>query len=189
RYRNDYQGIFWINSSSQQSVERDIALMFRLLYNQQSLAEIEAPGFDETMVRVKNWFLNHQQEKWLWIFDSADNVEEQQDPEFVDLPSLLPNAPSVQVLITTRSEGAKKISQSKSVEVGSLEPQQALSLFWKESDLSEAKASSKNKAAAKLIVEELGYLALAVTLAGSAISGSPRMCKDLSSYLQEYRED
>jgi hypothetical protein len=39
-----------------------------------------------------------------------------------------------------------------------------------------------------LIVEELGYLALAVTLAGSYVAATPRLRSDIRSYLPEYRE-
>ena len=41
---------------------------------------------------------------------------------------------------------------------------------------------------AKKIAEELGYLALAVSLAGSYVSNIPRIQSDLREYLPEYRD-
>jgi hypothetical protein len=38
------------------------------------------------------------------------------------------------------------------------------------------------------IVKELGYLALAITLAGSCVAAAPRLSTDLQQYLPEYRE-
>ena len=39
-----------------------------------------------------------------------------------------------------------------------------------------------------LIVQELGYLVLAITLAGSFIVATPRLRSDIRLYLREYRE-
>ena len=38
------------------------------------------------------------------------------------------------------------------------------------------------------IVKELGHLALAITLAGSYVSETPRLSSDIGRYLPEYRE-
>ena len=39
----------------------------------------------------------------------------------------------------------------------------------------------------RAIAEELGYLALAITISGAYVSQTPKLSSDLSAYLEEYR--
>ncbi len=113
---------------------------------------------------MKNWFYGRG-ERWLLVFDSADSIDDENDPAFIDLKHFLPNASSVHMIITTRSSKAKGITSLPPIEVGSMEVSEAVELFSTCSDYDRA----ANQAKIEMIVQELGCLALAVTLTGSYV--------------------
>jgi hypothetical protein len=72
------------------------------------------------------------------------------------------------------------------VEVGEIETTESAELFRKCAKLK----SPQLRVNAKVlqIVEELGKLTLAITLAGSYVAATPRLRSDIRLYLPEYRE-
>ncbi|KAI9874743.1 MAG: hypothetical protein M1830_009336 [Pleopsidium flavum] len=186
-FRNDYAGTFWINAREKQSVEREFAQIYRLIFLSSTAIEQELPNIEEIVFRVKDWFTQGLQ-KWLWVFDSADSIEDREDPNFLNIKTFIPSSPSVHVLITTRSSNAQNLTTLKAVKVRELEPKEALDLFGKSSGSIQAEAASKHLEAAESIVKELRYLALAVNLAGSYIAATPWISSNLALYLPEYQE-
>lgn len=74
----------------------------------------------------------------------------------------------------------------EAVEVADMGPAKAAELFRTNAKLSQTGFEVEGKVL--LIVEELGYLALAVTLAGSYVAATPRLSSDLGQYLPEYHD-
>ncbi|KAB8356490.1 hypothetical protein FH972_024073 [Carpinus fangiana] len=79
--------------------------------------------------------------------------------------------------------GNTSILNDTPIKVGKIEEPKAIDLFKKYVKLK----NDKQEVEVKLIVKELGYLALAVTLAGFYISQTPDLTLDLRNYLPRYR--
>jgi tetratricopeptide (TPR) repeat protein len=181
-YRSDYSAAFWVEAGQRESLERDFLQIYRLLYGLKSAHGEEMVKIDDAVLAVKSWFQGRSG-RWLLIFDSADNIDDKNDPGYIDLKHYLSDAPSIHIIITTRSSKARKMTRLPSVEVGSMELSEAVDLF---STCSECDGTAyEDHANIEMIVQELGCLALAVTLAGSYVSETHL---ELNQYLEEYRQ-
>jgi tetratricopeptide (TPR) repeat protein len=182
--RRDYTVVFWIEAGRKESIERDYIQIYRFLFSRPT-TEAKLITLEDAVPAVKNWF--HQQRgRSLVVLDSADTIDNVDNVSYVDLEYFLPDASSVDNIITTRSSRAREICTLETVEVAEMEAEEAAALFCKCAKLNH---KSKNAAEEILkIVNELGHLALAVTLAGSYVATRPRLSSDLRQYLPEYRE-
>ena len=90
--------------------------------------------------------------------------------------------PTRVAVITTRAKWIKEISLLDAVEVGEMEEIEAVNLFLKSLEIKDQTQETKTEVG--LIVRELGYLALAISLAGSYVSMTHRL---ITEYLPEYR--
>jgi tetratricopeptide (TPR) repeat protein len=173
--RQDYAAIFWIEAGQKESIERDYIQIYRLLFGRAAPETIE-----DAVPAVKSWF-HRQTERLLVVLDSADTIDNADDTSYIDLGYFLPDAASVDNIITTRSSRAQDMSTLEAVEVGEMEADEAAALFCKYAKLN-------HEAEVLKIVKELGYLALAITLAGSYVATTPHLSSNLRQYLREYRE-
>ncbi|KAI4113691.1 MAG: hypothetical protein LQ338_008128 [Usnochroma carphineum] len=181
-YRRDYLAVFWIEAGSKETIERDYVQIYRLLYSRRIDADQEIVKVEDAVPAVKSWFQGREG-RWLVVLDSADTIDNDRDTSYIDLEYLMPDAPGVHVVVTSRSSTAKEITQLEAVEVGEMEPSEAMELFRRSAKLTEAARDEIGE-----IVKELGYLALAITLAGSYVSVTPRLSSDIGRYLPEYRQ-
>jgi tetratricopeptide (TPR) repeat protein len=133
---------------------------------------------------VLNWF-TRRAGKWLIIFDGADHLHKR-DQNFVDPSRYIPSCLNVHVIITSRSSTAGKLSTFEGVNVGQLEEAQAVDLFFRCAEI--PRTVEKTEAEVKVIVKELGCLALAITIAGTYVSQTPRLSLNLLAYLEDYRQ-
>lgn len=124
-----------------------------------------------------NWLAN-QQEPWLLLIDNADDA-------MIDLMEYLPKGGRGHVLITTRNPGYKSLGNvtPNHFKFAGLNNEEANALLFRTAGLSTL--SAEEESWATKIVQTLGYLALAISVAGSAIS---RGCCKLHEYIQ-YFED
>jgi tetratricopeptide (TPR) repeat protein len=182
-YRRDYAAIFWLEAGQKESIERDYVQIYRQLFEPRGR---EVLGMEDVVSAVKSWFYTHPQiGRSLVVFDSADAIDESDDASYIDLNYYLPDAPSVDIIITTRSAQAKGMTELEAVEVGEMEESEAANLFYKCSQLQAARPAIAEEVS--VITEELGKLALAITLAGSYVAATPRLRSDVRLYLPEYR--
>ncbi len=140
---------------------------------------------EDAVPAVKRWF-HIREGRWLVILDSADTIDDDQQKSYIDLNYFIPDAPGVHIIITSRSSTAKDITTLDAVEVADMEPPEAVELFQRYAKIREKGQDIATEVAQ--IVKELGYLALAITLAGSYVSATPRLSSDIGRYLPEYRE-
>jgi hypothetical protein len=77
------------------------------------------------------------------------------------------------------------MSPLEGVEVGEMDESQAVELFLKLSGLGGRSLEIEDEV--KRIVKELGYLALAITLAGTYIAQTPRLISNIKRYLPARR--
>jgi tetratricopeptide (TPR) repeat protein/uncharacterized C2H2 Zn-finger protein len=176
----DYVATFWIEAGQKQSLDRDLRLIYQLLSGVSAIVS-EAIKSEDAVLAVKSWF-QKRSGPYLLIFDSADTIDDENDPEYIRLDSYIPDARSVHVIITSRSSRVARFATLAPVTVDQMEETEALELFlqFAGQDIRQ----SENQTEAKLVVKELGYFALAVGLAGSYVRETHT---DIRHYLQEYR--
>ena len=182
-YRRDYAAVFWIEAGSKESIERDYVQIYRLLYGRQIDTGPGIVKVEDAVPAVKRWF-HGREGRWLVILDSADTIDNDRDKSYIDLDYFLPDAPGVHIVITSRSSTAKEITTLEAVEVADMELLEAVELFQRCAKIKEKGQDIATEVAH--IVKELGCLALAITLAGSYVSVTPRLSSDIRRYLPEY---
>lgn len=138
--------------------------IYRLLYNRQIGAGQEMLKVEDVVPAVKNWF-HGRERRWLVILDSADTIDDDQGRSYIDLGYLMPDAPGVHIIITSRSSTAKEMTMLEAVEVADMESSEAAELFQRCAKIQEKGQDVEVEVGR--IVKELGFMALAVTLAGS----------------------
>ncbi|RKK30690.1 hypothetical protein BFJ66_g16191 [Fusarium oxysporum f. sp. cepae] len=181
RYRTKYDATFWIQADQTASIDRDFLAIYRLLA--ETAPSLSDPNPEDVKREVLGWFARASG-KYLVIFDGADSLH-QTDKDFVDLSQYCPGSPNTHVIITSRSSIAKSMSTFEGVSVEELEESQSVELFLACAEIQPAREGVL--AETKLIVHELGYLALAVSMAGKYVSQTPRLSSNLSAYLDEFR--
>ncbi|RKK82609.1 hypothetical protein BFJ68_g17525, partial [Fusarium oxysporum] len=181
RYRTEYDATFWIQADQTASIDRGFLAIYRLLA--EATSSLSDPSPEDVKREVLGWFARASG-KYLVIFDGADSLH-QADKNFVPLSEYCPGSPHIHIIITSRSSIAKSMSTFEGVSVGELEESQSVELFLTCAEIQSARESVV--AEAKLIVHELGYLALAISMAGKYVSQTPRLSSNLSTYLDEFR--
>ena len=170
QHRHEYAAVFWVDAGSKAAIERDFIQIYQLLYNVHNHPGLGSGRVEDAVPAVKRWFYGREK-TWLFVFDSADNVDHEREPSYINLRYFLPDDPSVQVVVTTRNANVRKMGQSKGVEVAEMEKKEATALFVKQAEM--VVVSREQEEEVGKIVEELGHLALAVMLAGSYVATSP----------------
>jgi len=181
-FRRDYSSVFFIDASTRASVERDYQQIYRMLHDQFSVKPSETISVDDAIDAVKSWF-NGRDKTCLLVFDSADNMHNSQAADFFSLSRYLPASPHLDVIITTRARPTPGLSELAPVEVAELGPDEAARLFFRCSGTQDLDSETTEEVSN--IVEELGNLALAVTLAGAWVAATPH--KGVKDYLPDYR--
>lgn len=185
-FRNEYSGVFWINATRRDTVEQHYTQIYCLLFGLLTTTDENIPKIDDLILAVQQWFVR-QPGNYVLVFDGADDIDDPGNPSYFDLTKFIPKWHSVDVLITTRIATVQRLG-SAAVEVREMEKDEALELFFSSSGLRSVSLPLIQVDEARKIVEELGHLALAVTLAGSHVSNFSRIQSDLDEYLPEYRD-
>ena len=184
-YREDYSAIFWVEAGQKESIERDYLQIHRLLFDPTLSTRPDALSVEDVVIAVKRW-LHDRTERSLLVLDSADAIDDRDNESYINLELFLPDAPTVDVIITTRHAGAAEMTTLAAVEVGEMEITEAAELFRKCAKLRSPQPAIETEVLE--IVAELGKLALAITLAGSYVAATPRLRSDIRLYLPEYHE-
>ena len=121
-----------------------------------------------------------------WCWTARDAICDGDDELYLNLEFFLPDAPTVDVIITTRYAGAAEMMTLAAGEVGEMETIEAAELFQKCPKL-KSPQPDVNKEVLR-IVAELGKLALAITMARSYVAATPQLRSDIRFRLPEYRE-
>lgn len=134
---------------------------------------------DRNYKAALNWLSNQQQ--WLLIIDNAD------DPD-IELIDYFPTGARGIVLITTRNPGYQQLGN---IEPGyfkfhGMREDEASTLLLRTAGLTAFEAANS---AAKQIVEALGYLALAISVAGSTLRRNYCQIHDYLQYFEDMWEE
>ncbi|CAH0004296.1 unnamed protein product [Clonostachys byssicola] len=177
-----YQLWFWIQAGDPASVDQH----FRNIYNTIPFDTQQPvnPTSDAVRLAVLQ-FLNRKPRRLLIVFDGADHLHPE-DKNYVNIGQYIPQNAQTHVIITSRnSNAARNLSTFDGVAIDILQEEDAISAFFKSAGKEEP--SADDRANAKQIVKVLGYLPLAISLAGSYVGQTPRIFSDLSLYLEEYK--
>src|SRR4051812_46737756 len=109
--------------------------------------------------------------------DSADVIDDDEDPFYIDLNHYLPDGPAMDIIVTTRTSRAQSMSVLEPVAVAEMTEDEAVSLLRRCAKLHNGTVETEQQILT--IVRELGCLALAVTLAGSYVNETPWLSSDL----------
>lgn len=146
----------------------------------ESYSAIGRIGGLESTESSGKYFLSQAREPWLLIIDNADSPD-------IHLPNLLPSGTRGHILVTTRNPDFQDYGNVGSLELGGLEKEEALYLLLRSARISTPWDISI-EIAGNEVTKVLGYLALGVKQAGTAIS--QKLC-NLTEYLgfhQYYRK-
>jgi tetratricopeptide (TPR) repeat protein len=173
--------VFYFNLGS--LLNFDVISFWRVYYVDASTLETIESGFQDiardsgagnTAQDALRWF-SEERKEWLVLFDNAD------DPK-VNLRKVLPPCNHGNVIITTRNEACRLHAPNSNYLVSGMSPDEAVDLLLTSAMM---EPSQENLRLAYPIVQELGYLALAIAQVGAYISHS---CS-LTEYLSIYNEN
>ncbi|KAF2280401.1 uncharacterized protein EI97DRAFT_430135 [Westerdykella ornata] len=165
-----YWGVFWIDASSEKTVESEYAVIGT------------QAGRGTTMASTLHW-LSQCRQPWLLILDNAD------DPES-DISAYYPSQGNGHVIVTTRNPNAVEHATVGHIRFRGMEPHEAVTLLLKAAYPKQHRSSNmasptspKKWHLAEGIAVELGYLPLAIQHAGATIR---RNIYTLERYLTYY---
>ncbi|QRW06373.1 kinesin light chain [Ceratobasidium sp. AG-Ba] len=133
----------------------------------------------ETHQGALRW-LSNQRERWLMIIDNAD------DPK-VDIRQYFPAGDTGSILVTTRIEGHVLFAQGQDADyqVSSMRQDEAMALLLKTARIKESELTITERQAAGQLLEDLGYLALAIVQAGAYMFSSKQ---SIDQYLRMFTQ-
>lgn len=118
---------------------------------------------------------------------SADAIDNGDDESYLNLDFFLPDAPTVDVAITTRCARAAEVTTLDAIEVREMETKETMEWFRKCAKLQSPGVDMKTEILQ--IVMELGKLALAIMLAGSYVAATPRPGRTSAYFCRSIADD
>lgn len=113
---------------------------------------------EEDVKVVKRW-LSNIQEHWLLITDNADKPN-------MDVSASFPTGSRGSIVVTTRNSDCKIHSTVGSYEFGEMDLEDAVTFFWRAAEI-EVTSIKAQRNEDIMVVQTLGYLALAIDPAGA----------------------
>ena len=170
RYAEDnrckYRGVFWIDGSTEENAHLSFASIGQRV------------GKGSSSAAGKYW-VSQCQRPWLLIIDNADEYLNSEMSDF------FPSDGSGHILVTTRNSRAREIATAGDIRFRGMDPEEGINLLLG-SAYTKQEAQNFNsgqKTLARSLAAELGYLALALSLAGNAIR---KHIYTLEHYLRVY---
>jgi hypothetical protein len=162
-----FERIIWIDASSRVTIEqsyKDIAI---------------EKGLDGTVEAVLRW-LSASAQEWLLLFDNCETPE--------DLNGLLPNGEHGNIIYTSRNPALGHSLPTEAVsKIDGMESRDAVTLLLRASRLNERDDGLRRLATP--IVHELGFLALAIDIAGASIHMGESCLEDYVDVFRSRREE
>lgn len=124
RFRQRYDTVFWLNATSQQTLNADLRLVAgRIL----QASEMERLNEDQILTRVHEWLSKVNNTRWLLIFDNHD------EPAQFDINKFCPYTAHGAVIVTTRLPDCVNLSSDKIRMQPLANIQESLDLLYKRS--------------------------------------------------------
>ncbi|KAF2199390.1 hypothetical protein GQ43DRAFT_482494 [Delitschia confertaspora ATCC 74209] len=181
-----YNTVLWIDATDEETMKAS----FRRCSNVLGLKvdESREPGCPlwelPTVLAVKEWLLEQEEEneRWLLIVDNADDLT-------WGIKKVLPEGPQGSIIITSRDSLAPKLIRGgcESIQIGPMEPKEARALLLQDAHRGGVPIAGEVEAMADELAEILGYLPIAVSLAGVTIGNDVDQEFGLCQYLEDYK--
>ncbi|KAK0476513.1 hypothetical protein IW261DRAFT_1642335 [Armillaria novae-zelandiae] len=172
-----YSIIFWIDATSESTIVQSLKDI-QIKYDHILKNSLVSSAKNEN--RVLDWISHYDQQEWLLIYDNADQHN------ISLLKKYIPAGEHGNILITSRNSYLARITDNVKEAVSEMHLTEALELFFKASNLQNSDVSISEHA--KAIVTRLGFIPLAVDLAGSSIAGDFYTLDDYLDLLDKNRE-
>ena len=167
--RHRYERRFWFNADSETQLRGDfryLALKIGLIQQDEKIPD------DEMKQRIHRWFQIHP--GWLIVLDNAD--------DYKAIETWIPQKGGT-VLITTRESRPGRLPDEQIVRLEVLTSEEAVDWLYRLSRRGEPATETERDAAAKL-VEELGFLPLAIAQVAAYLRQHPETT--FGNYLQQF---
>jgi tetratricopeptide (TPR) repeat protein len=181
-FKDDYKATFWIDASSKEGLEAD----YKQIHNHLLRPTRNDTAIDICVSESRQWFHSRKGRNYLIVLDSADSIDDEASPEYIDLLGYIVDAASADVVITTRVQSAKEMTTLEAVQVAELAPDESREIFIRRLALVDPSLEVQKEI--DEVTEELGHFALAVSLAAAYVAGTRRLRAHPARYLLEYAE-
>jgi tetratricopeptide (TPR) repeat protein len=172
-HKTVHDRVYWLSGVDQASL---LAGFQEIAKRTRCVTDIEDLSPSDVAKLVLSWL--NQQEHWILVIDNLDDVAVVEDY----LPE---RSPGGLTLVTTRNPNADEID-AVPFEVGLLDAEDAVELLSLRSKLGGVAETPEGKAEAQKIVEEVGFLPLAIEQAGAYIREAS---KDIFKFLPSYKNN
>jgi tetratricopeptide (TPR) repeat protein len=167
-----YHSIFWITGVDQAAL---LSAFRQIALETECAGDISNTTLVDIAREVLAWL--QQQRNWLLVIDNLDDVSV--------IKGFLPSRDQGHTLITTRNPNTSGVP-AQGLEVKVLSQHAAVQLLFIHSKIDPISASTADKSEAEKIVEELGYLPLAIEQSGSYIRETSR---NIDEFLPLYQRN
>ncbi|RUP51804.1 P-loop containing nucleoside triphosphate hydrolase protein [Jimgerdemannia flammicorona] len=155
-YPDKYQYVFWMMADSEESLNSSFLKVAKLL-------NLSINVNDNLTVRIsiiKQWFHNARR-RWLMVFDNADD-----ESVYTLMRKSYPNKGDGDIILTTRDAVADHKTAEIRLDEMIIDMESALKLLLRNNNPT---STCTTDPVAQQIIEELGYLPLAIDLAGACM--------------------
>ncbi|KAK2023087.1 hypothetical protein LX32DRAFT_628702 [Colletotrichum zoysiae] len=184
RNKDRYNPILWLDATNEDSMRSSFKGCATQLQVQVGHVENQGSVFEDPAVQAVNRWLRDRTEaddQWLVIVDNADDIH-------WGLKKIIPKGQRGSVIITSQDSRSPLLLNGacEQVRIDVMSPTEAATLLLKHLKIDTASASKETRRYCNELVQKLGYLALAIDLAGAYI-GNEKVPQDaLSQYLTDY---
>ncbi|OCK76289.1 TPR-like protein [Lepidopterella palustris CBS 459.81] len=184
-HKEKYNPILWIDAKDQKTIQSSFercATELQLTVDRPSTQEL-ALGDSPTVQAVLKWLRDRKESdcEWLVVVDNADDFT-------WGVKKVIPSGRRGNVIITSQDDQSPRIfgKGCEKLRVDIMEPSEAKALLLQHLDWDSHSAPLHVQHMSDEIVERLGYMALAVDLAGACISEDSDREVALEQYLADY---
>lgn len=183
--KKDYS-VFWMDASNIDSLDQSCTIVAR---------KLDIPGLEDEKADVKqlvkDYLSSNDAGQSLLVFDNADSVSlgsvGLSKARAADLRDYLPRSEQCRILLTTISNTtAKSLAPQNVVELGEMAPDTAYRMF---ENYLNAPLTAIERSEAKLLLQELLHLPLALVQAAAYINANNITLQDYRSGLAKQKEE
>ncbi|KAK5651032.1 hypothetical protein OQA88_1501, partial [Cercophora sp. LCS_1] len=184
KHKDRYNPILWIDATDEEAVRSSFRRCAAELRLPEERAEKQESVLTDRVVQaVLRWLRDRTEadDEWLVIIDNADDVS-------WGIQKIMPKGDQGSVIITSRDDRSVKLvpGACEPVHVSVMSPVEGVTLLLQHLQLSAESASEEIRRNCDKIAQQLGYLALAIDLAGAHIGNDSAPEHALSQYLVDY---
>ncbi|KAK4033241.1 hypothetical protein C8A01DRAFT_50136 [Parachaetomium inaequale] len=185
RYKDRYNPILWIDATDEEAVRSSFRRCATELGLPDERVEKQGPVLTDTRVLAALRWLRDRTEvddEWLVIVNNADDVS-------WGIQKILPKGKRGSILITSQDQQSVQMLSGAcgQVQVGAMSRVEGAALLLRHLGLDVGSASEGIRRGCEEVAHNLGYLALAIELAGAYIGSDPAPGQALTQYLEDYK--